>query len=183
MWVNLDLCSFGYGQPNGWGGRERSDDSWSSRIPIVPFAWDTQFKAGAAYNERSINILGRLHDGQPTPAFYYTMWRSQRTDSIPEFTAYFSSAGIRYIGLVNGSVQSPEEYRNRARVKELRVVCYTSAGQFTDYIQVPDQYSREPQVFELSPNYPVATVEIYVTEIYEGAGDRYEVNIGEISFR
>ena len=176
MWVNLDLCSFGTpGQGGGWvdnGGG-----------PAVPYAWDTQFKAGAAYNDKAINMLGRIHDGQPTPAFYYTNWRSQRTDSIPEFTAYFGGASLHRIGIINGSTLSPGEYSSKARVKEMRVVVHTSYGDFGQYFNVADVFSQNYQYFELTCQGAVSSVDIYIIDIYQGDRDTYEVNIGEIAFQ
>ena len=146
-------------------------------------SWDTQFKPETSDKNNKINQLSRLSDNNPFTVFNYTQWNSERTDTIPELTAYTGRTSIGSIGLRNGDVNESNDYYDNARLKEFRIVVYCSSGVFEQSFDVPDYYCTDYQIFPLDRIcHNVSQVDIYLCNCYQGSRNTWNVCISDLVF-
>ena len=153
--------------------------------------WDTQFKPGTTgtgtYNDRRYEKLWNVYDDNYATSFDWLIWSEERTDNIPELTAYFRGATISSIGFRNGYVKSEEEYYQFARATRFVIKIYSSEGQFSVNVDIPDNYSQDYRVFSLGGTYnSVNRIEIWLDsfEIDPNAdvNHKYVIHISDIQF-
>lgn len=156
---------------------------------VYPYSWDTQFKsgtttAGDGMNKNQYRYLNNLSDGNSSTTFWWVIWKSERTDSIPEITAYFNNSTIKTVGIWNGN---PNNYYGCARVKCLRAEIYTSNGYAgTEYLYFSDSSSFQRTSFNRSYS-NVQRIEFYLNGganegFYEGSSERYYIHIADMQF-
>ena len=158
----------------------------------APYYWDTQFKPGTSapdkHNEKRYEKLSNICDGNCLTSFSWLIWQSERTDDVPELTAYFDGDTISSISIMNGCLNSESEYYDYARAASLRVVIYNRYGQRRETtVRIPDEYSASYRTFSLGDIYTdVTMVEIWLKEFnYSKEADnehKYVIHIADIRF-
>ena len=164
---------------------------------VAPYQWDTQFKPGTATatsdgnvsNGDRYKLLPYLSDNNVSTSFWWLIWRSERTDSIPEITAFFSGETINSIGIRNGNLRSSYTYYQYARVAQLRVKIFQTNGcVFETTIHLADMYSTDYQVCYLGSTYSdVSRVELFLdggdqAGFYAGNEETYYIHIADLQF-
>lgn len=154
---------------------------------VRPTGWDTQFKPGYCRqdNETKYRDLYKLYDDNSSTAFWWVIWKSERTDSIPEITAYFNGDTVSSIGIRNGRLDSYTQY---ARAARFRVRITHSGGTSTTYVYIPDVKDYGYQTFSLGGTYSgVTRIELFLDGgdgegFYSGTKEKYYLYISDIMF-
>ena len=151
---------------------------------VYPSSWDTQFKPGTSKSERSISTLPRIEDDSLYTSFYYTMWSSEKSDDIPELTAFFNGQTVSSIGIVPGDVTSESSYYNKAKPCNATVVVTCDQGRVTKDITIRVGYTTKEQTFSLGTCTGVTRIDIFFRGVNIGQdGDtKYEVHVSELHF-
>ena len=170
--------------------------SLSSRV-VTPCSWDTQFKPGTATaicegkidNENKYVRLPNLCDNNASTSFWWLIWKSERTDSVPEITAYFDNDTVSSVGIRNGNTNSQFDYYKYARVRRFKIRIFYGSGYYQDtYITMNDNYSRDYQKFNLGGTYSnVTRIEFYLDGganegFYSGNSETYYIHIADMQF-
>ena len=153
--------------------------SQSSGSRIVPTGWATQF------NDQAKN-LSKLDDDNSSTFFWWLIYKSNRTDSIPDLTAYFNNATISNISMRSGR---PGQHYDYARVARFRVEIFHSGGLTVSYANFSDSASDNYQTVSLGGTYHgVSQINLCLDGgsgegFYEGTGKgRYYIYIKDIKF-
>ena len=89
---------------------------------VYPTEWDTQFRPGLTEKEYNLERYKDLRyvgdDNYGTP-YVWLIYSSERSDSIPELTAFFPGSTISEIGVRNGCLKNATDYFRYARIQEL----------------------------------------------------------------
>jgi len=159
---------------------------------INPYGWDTQFQPGGtgsgSYNDKRYLKLGNLTDDNYRTSFDWLIWSGERTDDIPELTAYFSGETISSIGIRNGCLMNEEEYWLSARATGLRVTIYDyDGGEHSAYLEIPDVYTTEYRVFSLGRSWGnVSRIDLWLDTYHcnetADIGHRYVIHISDLQF-
>ena len=159
---------------------------------VYPYEWDTQFKPGTTgtntYNDKRYLRLGNLGDDNWMTSFDWLIWSGERTDDIPEITAYFARETVSSIGIRNGYLRNKSEYYQYARASGLTVKIRDAYGrEYHTTLRLPDEYSTEYRVFSLGGTYTdVTRIEIWLdTFYYDEAMDiehRYVIHMADMQF-
>ena len=159
---------------------------------VQPASWDTQFKPGTtganSYNDRRYERLPNLSDDNYFTSFEWLVWSGERTDAIPELTAYFNGAAVSSIGIRNGYLANYYEYRRYARATGFRVKIIDANGtEYQTYVNIPDSYSTDYRVFSLGGTYAnISRIEFFLDAFAcdesEDNGHRYVIHISDIQF-
>ncbi len=164
-----------------------------TRVRAVPWGWDTQFSpehSKYADNQKGADRLSRLYDQNPRTSFWWIIWNSERTDDVPELTAYFNGDTVSAVGIVNGYPGTREEYSSYARIRRLRADIYDVYGHKDSvYLRVSDQYPQQTQVISLGRTYTgVSKIELWMAGglddcVYYGQSpNQYIVHITDLAF-
>ena len=155
------------------------DSRPSSGSRIIPTGWTTQFDDQA-------NNLYKLDDDNSSTFFWWLIYKSNRTDSIPELTAYFNNATISNISMRSGR---PGQHYDYARVARFRVEIHHSGTTSVTYAHFADSASDNYQTVSLGGTYyGVSQIDLYLDGgngegFYEGTGKgRYYIYIKDIKF-
>lgn len=155
---------------------------------VYPTDWDTQFKPGTSadgkYNQRRYERLSNLGDDDYRTSFDWLVWNSERTDDIPEITAFFDGEQVSSIGIRNGYLRNSSEYYQYARVRGLRIEIYDYSGRGgTAYYELSDQYDTEYQVFSLGRTFQnVYRIDFWLETYYcNSSADNSHRNVIHIS--
>ena len=158
----------------------------SGRI-VTPYSWDTQNKPN--YTRSSSDLYGtlsHLYDDNSRTAYWWTIWKAERQDDIPELTAYFNGETVSTICIRNGK---PGDFRNYARLAGFRIRIYHSAGTSTTYVYLPDMEDSGYQNLSLNGTYSgVTRIEMFLNGedgegFYKGSYEPYYIYITDIQFR
>ena len=159
---------------------------------VYPTEWDTQFRPGLTEKEYNLNRYKDLpyvgDDNYGTP-YVWLIYSSERTDKIPELMAFFPGSTISEIGIRNGCLKNSTDYYRYARIRELEVLLYDSAGNvWSEQIALPDAYSTEYYVTQLSRTYSdIRRVDFFLKAFYydenEDNGHKYLLYVSDIQFR
>ncbi|MBR3428578.1 MAG: hypothetical protein IKG87_00615 [Clostridia bacterium] len=163
-----------------------------SESVVQPASWDTQFKPGTtganSYNDRRYERLPNLSDDNYFTSFEWLVWSGERTDAIPELTAYFNGAAISSIGIRNGYLANYYEYRRYARATGFRIKIFDGNGnEYQTYLTIDDSYSTDYRVFSLGGTYAnISRIEFFLDAFAcdesEDNGHRYVIHISDIQF-
>ncbi|MBQ6173291.1 MAG: hypothetical protein IJK28_01550 [Clostridia bacterium] len=150
---------------------------------VIPTSWDTQFKDGSL-SPRSINTLPRICDGNLGRSFYYTMWASEQKDDIPEITITFGpGSDIASVWIAVGELNTSTYFYNKARPSKMEFVVYSDEGVNRTTFEIPRNYDKRMVPYSFNTLYHnVTKIEVFITNIWVGTQDRYEVHIAEMSF-
>ena len=127
---------------------------------VRPYQWDTQFRKGnlSPYNDKRYLRLGNIDDDDYMTSFDWLVWSGDRTDDIPELTAYFRGDTVSSVGIRNGYLRSESEYYLYARASGLIVKIYDRyGGQYSARLSIPDEYTTDYRVFSLGRTYTNVT--------------------------
>lgn len=140
--------------------------------PVAPYHWSTRFVLGMSKYSEKVDrsaTLYRLYDDDPRTFYHWTIWSSDRSSEIPEFTAYFSRASISAFGIRNGNLLSEADYFGNARPRTLKLDIYYGGRHAVESISIPDQYMNDYQVFPLRETYyDVSRIEIWMQGFTKG---------------
>ena len=150
---------------------------------VIPTSWDTQFKDGSL-SPRSINTLPRICDGNLGRSFYYTMWASEQKDDIPEITITFGpGSDIASVWIAVGELNTSTYFYNKARPSKMEFVVYSDEGVNRTTFEIPRNYDKRMVPYSFNTLYHnVTKIEVFITNIWVGTQDRYEVHIAEMAF-
>ncbi len=160
---------------------------------VNPIGWDTQFRVGVTTkgaNEQCYTRLPNLSDNVSNTRFFWINWTSERTDNIPDLSAFFDNATISGIKTRNGNVMGREYYEGNARVKMWRLVI-TYGGKTEEIrLTIPDSYSADLREFGFGKTYKKVTrIDFYVGDsevegYYAGNFDssRNNITISDLLF-
>lgn len=158
---------------------------------VTPYGWDTQFQPGGTgagtYNDQRYLKLGNLTDDNYRTSFDWLIWSAERTDDIPELTAYFSNETISSIGIRNGCLVNEEEYWLSARATGLKVTIHDQDGAHPAYLEIPDVYTTEYRVFPLGNTWRgVNRIDLWLDTYHcdqsADIGHRYVIHISDLQF-
>lgn len=142
---------------------------------VTPYRWDTQFVLGMSkYSEKMDRsaTLPNMYDDDPWTFYSWTVWTSDRSDNLPEFTAYFDGRTISSVAIRNGNARSSSSYYDNARPRRLKLVIYYGSQQAQTTITLPDHWSRDYQVFGLGDTYQdVTRIELWLDGFATGRTD------------
>lgn len=191
-----DSVLFRYARPAGGGSSGSS--SAGVRSLVFPAGWDTQFKPSTATavcegkisNEGRYANLYNLADNDPSTTFWWLIWRSERTDNVPEITAFFHGDTIGAVAVRPGNLTSSSAYYRYARPCRFRLRLYLTSGGATDtWISFPDRYSLDYAVCSLpcGPIANVSRVEFFLDgganeAFYTGSEETYYIHVADIQF-
>ena len=133
---------------------------------VKPYFWDTQFKPDTCTtdNQTRYQDLPKLYDDNPNTSFWWLVWNSERTDDIPEITAYFNGDTVSTISIRNNT---DKEY---ARATRFRVVIYHANGVSTSYIELGEG-TKEYQTKSLGGTFTgVSRIELFLDGFHTGTG-------------
>ena len=166
--------------------------SFESSTVVYPTEWDTQFRPGLTEKEYNLNRYKDLpyvgDDNYGTP-YVWLIYSSERTDSIPELTAFFPGSTISEIGVRNGCLKNSTDYYRYARIAEMEIRLFDSTGNvYTEWMVLPDLYSTEYSVKPLNRTYTdIRKVEFFLKSFYynenEDNGHKYLLYVSDIQFR
>ena len=164
----------------------------SGNSVVYPTEWDTQFRPGLTEKEYNLERYKDLRyvgdDNYGTP-YVWLIYSSERSDSIPELTAFFPGSTISEIGVRNGCLKNATDYFRYARIQELEIKLFDSAGNvYAERMVLPDIYSTEYSVKPLSRTYTdIRKVEFFLKSFYydenEDNGHKYLLYVSDIQFR
>lgn len=157
---------------------------------VYPSDWDTQFKPGTTekeYNFEQYKKLHRIDDDNISTMFDWLILFKERTDDIPELTAYFDGKAIGSIGIRNGNLKSAQEYYYYSRATRLTARIYTREGVDRVQINIPDIYTTDYQTFSLGKVYTnVNKIELWLDDFNYDENNtkagRYIIYIADIQF-
>ncbi len=149
----------------------------------IPSSWDTQFKPGStgSDNQNRYLDLKDLYDDNVNTTFWWLVWKSERTDEIPELTAYFNSDTVSSISVRNGYLA---DYSSYARPTCFRAVIYHSGGVTTTDVYISDVRSYDYQTISLGRTYyGVTRIELFLQTFRAGTGETmYYLCIADMKF-
>ena len=120
---------------------------------VTPASWDTQFKPETAVSEFNMDRYKRLPnigDDNADTTYEWLIVAQEKTDGIPELTAFFRGDTVSTIGIRNGNLKNEEEYFYYSRATIMTVMIYDSLGNVSSQmIEIPDEYSRDYWLFPL----------------------------------
>lgn len=151
-------------------------EPWVDPTPVgwavAPYHWSTRFVLGMSKYSAKVDqsaTLYRMYDDDPQTFYHWTIWSSDRSSEIPEFTAYFNRAAISAFGIRNGNLQSVEDYTANARPRTLKLDIYYGGRHAVESITIPDRYETDYQVFPLRETYyDVSRIEIWLQGFTKG---------------
>lgn len=163
---------------------------------VMPYDWDTQFKPGTATriyngkvdNENRYKRLPYLYDNDASTSFYWVIWKTERTDDIPEISALFNGATVSSVGIRNGNTKSQSNYYKYARVSRFRVRIYCSIGVRETYITLNDNFTKDYQKCDLGGTYSgVTRIDFFLDGgknegFYTGSSETYYIHISDMQF-
>ena len=163
---------------------------------VAPYDWDTQFKPGTATaiadgkidNENRYLHLPDLYDDNPSTSFWWLIWKSERTDDIPEISALFHNATVSAVGIRNGNTSSEAAYETYAKARKFLVRIYYSGGVKDTYITLENTYSRNYQKCSLGGTYSgVTRIDFFLDGggescVYLGKTETYYIHISDMQF-
>lgn len=158
---------------------------------VYPREWDTQFRPGLALKEHNLRRYERLYnvnDDNYSTVFEWLIYRSERTDNIPELTAFFDGKTISKVGIRNGYLLNSTDYYRYARAREMDLTIWDLDGNsYTERINIPDFYTTDYHVFQLSRAYSnVGKIEFWLRSFNydenEDNGHKYIIFISDIQF-
>lgn len=155
---------------------------------VMPVSYDTQFKPGTAVidNQERYVDMPYLLDNDINTRFTWLMYKSERTDDIPEFTFFFDGKTISGVGIRNGNLRSYDDFIQRARYGDIDFVVYDSQGNhWTESIHLdPDNYTTNYQIFQFSHAYSdVQRIEFWHKKIRVGeSSNQYVLCLTDLQF-
>ena len=154
---------------------------------VTPYSWDTQNKPGYTQSSKDLyGTLSNLYDDNSRTNYWWTIWKAERQDDIPELTAYFSGDTVSSICIRNGKLG---DFRRFARLASFRIVIYHNGGTSTTYVYLPDEENYDYQTLSLGGTYSgVSRIEMYLNGganegYYKGSYEPYYIYITDIQFR
>lgn len=138
---------------------------------VTPLTCSTQFVEGEKGVCCNPDEVRKMLDDQPGTAYYWLLWSSVYTDSIPEFTFTFANDTISGFAIRAGKLSSPEAYAAHARPHEIMLTIVSGNRTYYEILTLPDGYSLDYAEFPLSRTYEKVTeISLWYQSGYKGEG-------------